>query len=92
MVCRSVHKDCEPCKTAEAIMMLFGMWTRVEPKKVESRSPTETGGGGIVALMSGFPRMLSTSVPTGRTQKLLCVRLNFPNEKSHAMRPLVKIS
>ena len=34
-----------------------------------------------VALTSGFPRMLSTSVPIGRLQKQLSVALIFPIEK-----------
>ena len=35
--------------------------------------------------------LLSTSVPIGRPQKQSSVTLNFPTEKSPAMRPLVKI-
>ena len=33
-------------------------------------------------MTSGFPRMLSTSVPIGRPQKESNVMLNFPSEKS----------
>jgi len=40
-------------------------------------------------LTSGFPHMLSTSVPTGHPQKQSSVTLNFPNEKSPRQRPAV---
>ena len=33
VVCRSVCHDRERCKKAEPIEMLFGMWTRVGPRK-----------------------------------------------------------
>jgi len=46
---------------------------------------------GPVVLMSGFPRMLSTSFLAGRPHKQSSVTLNFLNEKSlPAMQHLVK--
>jgi len=45
-----------------------------------------------MAVISGFPHILSTSVPIGQPQKQLSVPLNFPNEKSPpAMQPVNKI-
>jgi len=82
----------EPCKKAELIEMLFGMWNRVrglDPHgeghfwgKWRRDFPTRCPAPFIDAMTLGFPHMLSTSVPTGWPKKQLSATLHFPNEKS----------
>jgi len=70
LVCLSVT-TVSPTKTAEPIEMPFGMWTRVGPRNYAptwgSRPPREEAL--LRGMTSEFPRMLSTSVQTGRPQK-----------------------
>ena len=71
-------------KTAEPIVMPFGMWTCVGPEEVRIRwaSIFHTGTGSFECVTSGFPHVLSTSVPICRLQMKSGVTVIFPNEKS----------
>jgi len=79
-VCLSVT-TVSPAKTAEPIQMPFWMCTRMSPFHSDPHRKGHFGGDGFshtplctfpVALTSGFPRMVSASIPIGRPYKQLC--------------------
>jgi len=82
-----------PSKTAEPIVMPFGILTRLGPKKHAldgvPDSPCEEAI--LRGMTSVFPGMMSTSVPGGRRRSSRVSHLIFPMKNPPAMRLLVKI-
>ena len=72
---------CLPCKTAEPTAMLLRMWTRVgqENYVLDRVQVSPRYGTFLREVMSGFSRMLSTSVPIGASSKFFDNLLLFAN-------------
>jgi len=87
LVCLSVT-TVSPAKAAEPIVMTFGMLTEVG---LGTMSRYLMLRGNLEGVTSGFPCMLSTSLPTGRPQNQSSVTLIRPMKNLNAKRPLVKI-